>query len=225
MRRFFFGLMVGAVLLPSSLVAATPAGSTPAVRHGDDEAGRSIYNVMATVPVADRKVLFRGLSASMKASVWRAHLDNFSSAHAVSPAQAAVINEAKSLLSDELFAVHPTDADWESQVHAPLQRLEESAKNLFPQDLVVEAFGQVGPGDTGEALIETVSRQRISASGLRNSLVPLPEMVSECTCSDVSDMCWFGSSCSGSICYRSDSDGGCGFMWAYQCDSKCSKNT
>lgn len=224
MPKFFFGLMVGALLLPSSLGAASPAGSTPIVRHSDDEAGRSIYNVMVTVPVSDRKAVFRGLSPSMKASVWRAHLDSFSSRHAVSPAQAAVIDKAKSLLTEELFAVHSGDANWETQVRAPLQRLEESAKNLFHQELVFEAFGQVGPDDSSDAVMETASRQRISASGLRPGLLPLPEMVSECTCSDVSDMCWFGNYCGGSICWRSDSESGCGFMWDYTCDSKCQRN-
>lgn len=99
MRKFLFGLMVGA----TSPALCDRRGSTS--RFHAKSIGIAMMRpdcrsttVMRTVPVSDRKALFRGLSASMKASVWIAHLDNFSSTHALSPAQEAVINDAKSLL-------------------------------------------------------------------------------------------------------------------------------
>lgn len=184
-------------------------------------AAARIYGTLAMVPVPDRRAVFRGLSAAMKAEVWRVQFRNFSVENSLSPAQLAVMAAAQSLFTEELYATSKADPAWESQVHEPLLRLEQSARNIFPPDLLFEAFGQLGPSDT-ESTAAAINPSEPRHFG--RGLTPIPQQVSECTCSEASDMCWWGSSCGGSICYRSADDSGCGFGWAYECSGKCHRN-
>jgi hypothetical protein len=184
------------------------------IASGAEVSAARLYNLIATLPAMDRKVVFRGLSADMKAAVWREHLDNFTATHELSAAQAQLIGAAQNFLTVDVFATPKTDPDWEAQVHVPLKMLEDSARNVFDPDLLAEAFGQLGPEDSSASSASTST-----ATGLRRS-GPIALLVSECTCSDVSDMC-VNATCGGGICYRSEGDYGCGFMWNYECDSMC----
>jgi hypothetical protein len=222
MRRTIFGLAATVLSLSAPLFAAAPRDPHVVLRPEGAEAA-AIYNVMITLPESDRKVVFRGLSAAAKAAVWRAHLDEFSTQHVLTRAQIGIINAVRTLLTEDLFALRQTDGDWESQVHVPLQRIEQSARSLFPQDLLVDAFSQLGPAEVGNVAAASL-KSVTTASELGRHLTPSPQLVSECTCSEASDMCWFGNSCGGGICWFNDSDWGCGFGWAYHCDSTCRKN-
>jgi hypothetical protein len=214
------GTFLGAfVLMTGTSIAATGASPAAPLRTAvSAETSERIYGVMANLPLADRKVVFRGLSPATKAAVWRAHFRQFSAENALTPAQATIIQTAVNLFSEELYSVSKTDPTWESQVHEPMQRLEQSARNVFPQDLLSAAFAQLGPDGSSEAL-EPVQ----TATG-RRGFTPMPQQASECTCSDTSDMCWWGSSCGGSVCYASGGDSGCGFGWQYECNGKCHRN-
>lgn len=208
------------LMIPGFVIAATPA-ATEKVTHtslsGSKVTATRLYNAIVSLPVADRKVVFLGLSPDMKAAVWQEHLDNFKSTHVLSPAQLQLLIAVQNFATAELFATQKNDPLWEAQVHTPLKLLEDSARNAFPPDVLAAAFAQLGPDDTAVS-VSSVSR----AAGLRTS-GPMAQMVSDCTCSVASDQCWF-STCGGSICYRSDGDYGCGFMWRYQCDAKCERN-
>jgi hypothetical protein len=205
-------LATGAVFGATSVAPGSQTETTAA-------SADRVYRALIKLPLADRKAVFRGLLPAMKAEVWRAHFRTFAAENTISPEQAAIMEAAHNLFTEDLFAISKSDPAWESQVHVSLQRLEQSARTLFPPHLLLAAFGQLGPGEGGEAAAVSVS----DTHTVRSGLVPAPLMVSECTCSVASDWCFFGS-CGGAICWKADSDTGCGFGWRYECDSKCNRN-
>jgi hypothetical protein len=210
-------LTVLAILVANVAAAATPIFTNvrpQTVDSGAELAAGRLYVVIAALPATDRKVVFRGLSSEMKAAVWREHLNKFAATHAVSAAQAQIISAVRTFVTPDVFAIGKSDPAWESQVHLPLKMLEDSARNVFTPDVLAAAFGQLGPED-----LSVSSSSTSTATGLKH---PIAQQVSDCTCSVTSDECWFGT-CGGSICYRSDGDYGCGFMWRYACDAKCER--
>ncbi|MBV8543741.1 MAG: bacteriocin fulvocin C-related protein [Acidobacteria bacterium] len=211
-----------AALGPGIVFAAKPQvtpSAPPAVASAGEIGAARLYSVIAALTVTDRKAVFRGLSPDVKAAVWRVHLDNFKATHAISPAQVQLIGAIQSFLTPDLFAIPKTDPGWETQVHVPLKMLEDSARTLFPPDMLAAAFAQIGPDD-----LSVSSSSLSTAASLRPVSGPIAQMVPECTCSEVSDQCWLGT-CGGAICYRSEDDSGCGFMWQYRCDSKCRRDS
>jgi hypothetical protein len=213
MRQIASALVCLLLTVPGAVLAATP----PEVERPAPEA---VYRNLVTLPMPDRKAAFRALTPAMKAEVWRVQFREFAAENVVSPAQAAIIEAADNLFSEGLFSTSKSDPDWEGQVHVPLQRLEQSARNVFPPDMLLAAFGQLGPGEV-EGTAAAVSMSDSHAA--RSRLIPAPLLVSECTCSVASDWCFFGT-CGGAICWKADSDTGCGFGWRYECDSQCNRN-
>jgi hypothetical protein len=215
-RQTLLGVLCGIVLVTSSsFAAATQATPSPGISISMN--AERIYRVMATVPLSDRKAVFKGLSPAMKAEVWRVHFRRFSAENALTPAQAAIMAAARELFSEDLYAISTTDPAWESQVHVPLQFLEESARNFFPRELLLAAFGQIGPADAASSAVSSgVPAGHITGHGL----TPVAELTSQCTCTQASDMCFFGT-CSGGICYF---DTGCGFGWRYDCTATCHRD-
>jgi hypothetical protein len=220
MRKALMSLAVLAILVPNIAAAATPIFTNVGPQTVDSRAelaASRLYDVIAALPATDRKVVFHGLSSEMKAAVWREHLDKFAATHVLSAAQAQIVSAVRTFVSADVFAIGKSDPTWENQVHAPLKMLEDNARNSFSPDVLAAAFAQLGPED-----ISVSSISGSAATGLRRS-GPIALQVSNCTCSVSSDLCW-SSTCGGSICYRSDGDYGCGFMWNYQCDAKCERN-
>jgi hypothetical protein len=217
-RKIIVTLMCILVLAAGAVFGATPVAPGSQTQTTVASADR-VYRALTNLPLADRKAVFRGLLPAMKAEVWRAHFRTFTAENTISPQQAAIIEAAHDLFTEDLFAISKSDPAWESQVHVPLQRLEQSARTLFPPQLLLAAFGQLGPGDVGETAAVSAPDMR----ALRSGLVPAPLLVSECTCSVASDWCFSGS-CGGAICWKAESDTGCGFGWRYECDSKCNRN-
>jgi len=220
MRRAFVTLLM--IVATASLSAAAPDAARP--RTKDREAMDALYSVMATMPMLDRKVLFHGLSPEAKSALWAIHLETFSAEHDLSPEQQALVAHATALFSPEAYAVDHLSPDWERLVGAPLREFEAKAKALFPRDLAIEAFAQLGPSDgTGVVVPSSLSQLMSQAQGLKPGLKPVPLMPSDCTCSTLSDWCWAFTTCGigGVTCYRSV-DGGCGTGWQYDCNSKCS---
>jgi hypothetical protein len=211
--------VLGVLSLAASPLAAAVSQPTPSPTSGVSlSAAERIYVVMASVPMSDRKSLFRALLPAMKAEVWHVHFRKFAAENVLSPAQAAIVEAARNLFSEDLFSIQKSDPAWESQVREPLQRLEQSARNVFPPDLLIAAFGQLGPDD----FEGTTAAANVASHSLRGGLTLAPLMVSECTCSEASDWCFSGS-CGGAICYKPESDTGCGFGWRYECTSKCTR--
>jgi hypothetical protein len=199
-----------------NLNAAAPSSSE--LRVDRARAATVLYRNLSALSMHDRKVAFRSLSAPMKAELWKVHFREFAEQNALSPAQQGIVEAASTLLSADFYAISKTDPRWESQVHVPLQRLEMSARNLFPRELLMAAFAQIGPVDSDVAAMSIVTPEE-KVGGL----IVRPEMVSECTCSMASDWC-FNGHCGGSICYLTGDDWGCGFGWRYECDAKCERD-
>jgi hypothetical protein len=214
MRKTLSVVVCGIALTASSFAAAPAAAPSPEVAIS--RRAERIYSVMSAVSVEDRKAVFRGLSPSMKAELWQAHFRAFNAAHALSPAQAAIMAAARDLFSEDLYAISTADPAWESQVHAPLQMLEQSARNVFPPELLQAAFGQVGPLEAEGSTAESSRPAPHLGRGMR----PIADMPSSCTCSEASDWCFIGT-CSGAICYF---DTGCGFGWRYDCTAQCHRD-
>ncbi|MEK6375022.1 MAG: bacteriocin fulvocin C-related protein [Acidobacteriota bacterium] len=221
MRRMLVALLI--LSAAASLNAAAPGGDRP--RTAEREAMDTLYGVLATMPVTDRKVVFHGLTPMAKAALWTIHLERFSAEHQLTSEQKALIGQAIALSSPAMYSVDISNPNWESLVRAPLREFEEKTRAVFPHDLAAEAFAQLGPSDVPAVAAGglTSAGSAPQAEGLSRGLKPVPLLPSECTCSTESDWCWGFSTCGigGVTCYRS-TDGGCGTLWRYDCNSKCS---
>ncbi|MGA8808110.1 MAG: bacteriocin fulvocin C-related protein [Thermoanaerobaculia bacterium] len=188
MRATIGNFLCALVLVTGTSIAATGTSSASAQgMEASATAPERIYTVMVNLPLSDRKAVFQGLSSAMKAAVWRVHFRKFSSENVLTSAQKGIIEAAIGFFSEDLYAVSKTDPGWESQVHEPLQRLEQSARNVFPPDQLLSAFGQLGhSADAREVTAASLSNTPVLPSGLR----PTQLLVSECTCSEASDWCF-----------------------------------
>jgi hypothetical protein len=216
-RMFTFGVVVMLIF------AAVDGQADPRPRTKTDEA-EIVYAALASQPIAERKAIYRNLSAEMKAALWRAHFKHFLESHPeLSVAQRGVIGQALELFTTDTFATPPDSRNWQSDVHEPMVRLEESARLLFDPQTARRAFALLGPdyatatGSEDVAAIHsdmsTRTARALPKAALRAGNTP------ECSCSQGSDWCFF-SSCVGSICYMVTSS--CGFGWQYDCTAACS---
>jgi hypothetical protein len=221
MRRSI--IVLAMFVMTAALNAATPAGDLS--RTEERESMESLYSVLSTMPMADRKVVFHGLAAKSKAALWGIHLERFTKDHALSADQKALVGQAILLLTPEFYTMDQRNPRWESQVRIPLREFDEKARALFPRDLAIEAFAQLGPSDIDAIIVASapvgISQSR-QAEGINRRLIPVPLLPSECSCSVESDWCWGFSTCGigGVTCYYSPD--GCGTGWSHACDSKCS---
>jgi hypothetical protein len=183
----------------------------------------TLYTIMATVPVADRRVLFHSLAPAAKSALWEIHLEKFAEGHDLSEEQRAVVADAIRLFNPGLYSIARDSPAWESQVHEPLRKFDEKAKAVFPRDLAIEAFAQLGPGDLNGVLVGSAppgGGVTAQSAGLKPGLKPIPLMPSDCNCAVESDWCWGFSSCGGGqTCYLVTND--CGTGWTYDCNSRC----
>jgi len=170
-----------------------------------------IHSAISSLPIAERKAVFREMSASMKADLWSLQLRKFIAIHPdLSREQLAVIAAASALLVPRTFELSTASTEWEAEVGEPLRRLETAARMQFPREMLVEAFGRLGPAD------ESTEPTATSVKSVIGRIEP--QNVPNCNCTRASDWCLF-SDCGGAICYASTD--GCGWWWQYACSSRC----
>jgi hypothetical protein len=195
-------------------------GRAASLARSKGEETELVYSALSSQPIAQRKAVYRNLSADMKAALWRAHFNHFLQNHPeLSEAQRGVLAKALELFSTDTFATSPAGPDWQSNVHEPMLQLEESVRLLFDPLTARQAFAVLGP-DTSPVSNEMAADREVSALGARSlPRAPLRATVPDCSCSQGSDWCFF-SSCRGSVCYMVTAS--CGFGWQYDCTAACS---
>jgi hypothetical protein len=208
--------LIGEVLMRKALlVMAALSLFSSVARAADRQQMRQrevevIHSVISSLPIAERKAVFREMAASMKADLWSLQLRKFIGVHPdLSAEQLAITAAAATLLVPRTFELSTASPEWEAEVGEPLRRLETAARMQFPREMLVEAFGRLGPDESAE----TTARP---AKGLIRRVGP--QNVPNCNCTRASDWCLF-SDCGGAVCYASTD--GCGWWWQYACSSKC----
>jgi hypothetical protein len=192
-----------------------PAAAVPSERASI----QTMYSLIASMPVAQRKILFHGFSAETKATLWQIHLERFAAEHSLTEEQRGVIAEASALFTSGLYSATPADSDFDSRVNTPLRRLEERARQVLGRDLAFEAIARVGPADSVDASSATTVLVDGSRATAFHPSRPVPKLMSNCSCSWTSDWCYAYMSCTGSMCYYGFD--GCGTGWRYACDGSC----
>lgn len=183
------------------------------------------YDELRSIKARERAELVRQMSPSMQADIWAHHFLTTLVEHPEFTAeQQAVIQEALSLLTPELFEIDPSHPQWAEQVDKPLRALKERAKAAFADRAFAKAvFMQLGPDP--EPGVE--DRTKLSGSFFSSLRPRQTRAQSEgfplCTCSRVSDWCnydfWDADECVPSWCTWTPS--GCGTLFNYRCDGFC----
>jgi len=194
------GLSLSLFLLPAITPISDSSGSAPSPPHvrRSDEAGR-VYQELLSKPMRDRAKLLAQMSASMQSRVWAHHLLTALVQHPdLTTEQRAVMQEALTILTPQLFEIESSDPRWPTLVDMPLRRLHARAMAVFPDKrLAREIFAQLGP-----EVSSVPEDQPGSDSNLALPSEPArrdrPRLIStdtfpDCTCSTDSDYCdWSG---------------------------------
>ena len=170
----------------------------------------------------ERAQVLAQMPSETRTRVWAHHLLTMLVKHPEFTAgQRAVIQEALSLLTPELFEVHPSNPRWVDVVDMPLRRLKERAVAAFSDSPVArDLFTQVGP-DYEERNVN--DRTAASADGTGHSTAGRARIVKtdseNCICSVASDWCYTGYQCLNAWCNFTGA--GCGTLLLYPCEGLC----
>ena len=177
---------------------------------------RRAYDNMSSMPLGERKNDYRGLSSSMKASLWAHHLRKILVEHPeFTPEQVGLIKEALSLLKPELFDIRGDTPEWWVSVGVPLQELVKRARVIFDPTLVRTIFNDLA-GHSGALRSDSASERTMSSESIKKRIVP---NTPTCECSTAVDMCIPGWKCIQGGCYFTSQ--GCGALWLNSCVGLC----
>ena len=187
------------------------------------------YEELRDLSVRERAAQVRELPAAVQSDLWTKHLLTSLAEHPeFTEVQRAVIQEALSLLTPQLFAIEPSDPRRAELVDQPLDRLRIRARAAFDSRVARELFTQMGPA------VRNVEYKPPSSRMIWGGQPKLPRWTRlpvgsnnypTCECSVLSDWCsdWSGL---GRIfcgqtggCYFTSS--GCGALFRYACNGMC----
>lgn len=198
------------VLMAVSLTFAFPSQAPdvlPELRAPSADVVRT-YDELRSMPRTSRTQALARMPSSAQSAIWTHHLLTTMVQHPeFTTEQRAVIQEALSLLTPELFEIDPSNRRWVDVVDLPLRRLKERAITAFPDRAFArDLFTQLGPDS--ELLQPATGRPR---SIQTNS--------EDCSCNVISDWCYTGFACKNTWCNFKNA--GCGTLLRYSCDGLC----
>lgn len=182
----------------------------------EDRDAQTVYRMLSSRSLSERRVVFRNVTPEMRAALWRVHVRHFLDSHPeLTPAQHTVIAQFLTLFSAELYRAHTDDPEWDAMFGVPFERMKESASAILTHELFHEALDVLGPlpAESAPAL-----------TGVRTASMHLePDFcvgcyAPDCECNLGSDWC-FGGTCSADNC-KGDS-WGCGTGWQKPCNGMC----
>ncbi len=146
--------------------------------------------------MGERRNFFSKSSSVEKSNFWKIHLAySFVKFPTLSKEQTSVILDTILLAKPKLYELDRKSPDWQNEVSKPIEAISNRALALFPKEIGVEIYLNLG----GE---ETSSSLRV-----------------DCNCSQGSiPACW-DRYCVDSNCHKSD--WGCGVIWVSECNGKC----
>jgi hypothetical protein len=206
-------------LLSLALASVALAQSEPAV----DRDAETVYRIVSTQALSERRIVFRSVTAEMKAALWRVHLRHFLDSHPNLPeAQRAVVAQFVTAIGADLYRPRTDDPYWEAMIGVPFARMQQSASAILPPDVYHEALGVLGPPEDPEPFAQTLGKVRSPRNApfkLQESCVGCGGPPPECECNMGEDWCGWGRFCFGDNC-QSD-DWGCGNAWQRPCNGMC----
>lgn len=156
------------------------------------------YLALAPLDRSARKSFFSNAPAFQKSKIWQAHLAmNLARRSELNARQRAVINEAITIVTPELYETPKNDASWSTKVDEPIRLFAKRALAVFGKEDGAMIFSELGG----------------SAPTLHHARTTLPA----CDCSHESDWCVYD--CWSSNC--TSSTWGCGTLGLYACNGLC----
>lgn len=200
----------------------TNAVSPPAAALPSDAATEDVsylYEMLLREPISSRSRQLSALPGATQAAIWARHLTRALAQHPeFSAAQRAVIQEALTVLTPQMFLIDSEDPRWAMQVDMPLRILTQHARALFPLSLAREIFAQLGPDDAVQSM-ESCTFDQPSQSVRRP--VKRLDALPDCSCSSVSDYCGLMFHCVNGGCTWTHH--GCGTFFVYGCTGQCTQ--
>lgn len=171
------------------------------------------YDGFVALPVSHRKAVYRHLSSSERAELWRSQWEKALENRGYTDNQQQLIQESLQLLTADTFeTLRLRNGLRYEATMALVQDLEKRILAAFGKKETARLFAQIGP----------VSSQKVVLIDKAVKVEPSSSMAGEaCSCSTNSDYCPNGYGCGG------DSDGcniiedDCGFLWTYNCNGEC----
>jgi len=179
---------------------------------------RLTYEKLLLQDRRDRVRTYGNLPSSLKSAIWiHKSLLALAQHEEFTEEQRAVIYDAITLFTPELFDITFPSPDWVNRVDLPLRKLAQRAKIVLGFKLAAQLFAQLEPE------MPTVSVESVHATA-HPQLGHVPEDLPYCSCSTSSDYCaethgndWY---CLGGGCVWG-TNWGCGSVFAYPCDGLC----
>jgi hypothetical protein len=224
-------MMFSFVLFLSGPGAHEPAAASVILAQPvPDAAIVPVYQELRALDAGERRRALEELPSGTKASLWSHHLLTALAEHPeFTGEQRAVIREALSLVTLELFELEPSDPRWGPGVDQPLRRLKQRARAVFDSRTARELFLQMGPAAPEPVADNAIGGRNFSLetrSRLANRRVASDSVFPDCECSVLSDWCtdWTGLGvryCSNinSQCWFKNA--GCGTLGRYACNGMC----
>lgn len=179
------------------------------------DVARATYRALASVTMAERRMIWQTLSAELRSGVWRVHLSYYIEQHAekLSEEQNAVLQDILAAVSDPaLFDVKEPLED----VPAPILRLRNELLRVFTYNEAIEIFAHLGGAEPEP------DKPTGGGSGQTAKSRPDPEPDPGCCdCSGASsfnfcDITAPGMACTGTFC--APTIGGCGELLLLPCN-------
>ncbi|MGC4104543.1 bacteriocin fulvocin C-related protein [Ferruginibacter sp.] len=160
----------------------------------------SISQVLLSENLQEQKNMYKLLTANEKAVIWKRKFEKALTNKELTAEQKAFITKIKETIDPQLFSQDKT----------------YFIKTLNEKEIKSTAIKLFGIS-TAHALLCSISNQAVlDASTLNPSLAP-----QKCTCSKSDDWCDGALTCQSAGC--TDTSGGCGLLWAYDCNGNCQK--
>lgn len=195
--------------LQAQAQSAPPAAS--------DDVARA-YEALRFVRGRERAQVLAQMPSATQSGVWAHHLLTMLVKHPEFTAeQRAVIQEALSLLTPELFEIDPSSPRWVDVVDLPLRRLTERAIAAFGDRAIArDIFTQVGP----DSELPNVNDQSAAVgTGQPPAGRSIKTNSENCICSVASDWCYTGYECLNAWCNFTGA--GCGALLLFPCEGLC----
>ena len=170
---------------------------------------------IAAFPVAYQREIFSRLTPEQKSEIWRDHLQTQLSDGTLSDVQRSVLQKVHGMVSARLYE-RSSSSPRPAELDPVLPELEE----VFPVESDrIDTFSALGPqhGTITAASWKAVARHRLR---MYASVLAIPD----CTCSTSfgcggTQLCCCVAPGLGGRC--NETVGGCGPLWAYDCDGRC----
>ena len=165
------------------------------------------YDELGRLPWAYRRVVLGELPPATRSALFQTHYERYALAHPdMSPAQRAVLDRAKELMTPDVYALPRESPEWKTRIGAPQAELERQARAAFDPDEVVQIFSTIGSEDPATVHLPPATAKAATEY---------------CNCSTASDFCSSGYTCRYGVITCIYTSTFCGWNLLYSCNGMC----